>query len=231
MPTRFSTEAEFASPECIAEHVAVPGWRPEDRALVRLNMIASADGASDIFGLSGALGNADDKAVFAALRERADAVLVGMSTAVAEHYHAPAGGNLQIFVVATTPDISGDPELFASDRVTLVLPEDAGPAPEGVRTLRSGTARRVDLASVVATLAGRVVMMEGGPTLAGLMAAQGLVDELFLTVAPLVVGGRSSRIVHGPAADSAPWNFVHGFVDAPGYLFLRYARPGAAAAS
>jgi riboflavin biosynthesis pyrimidine reductase len=225
---RFSIEAEFASPECIAEHVALSSWRPEKRALVRLNMIASADGASEISGLSGALGNPDDKAVFAALRERADAVLVGMSTVVAEHYHAPAAGSLHIFVVATAPDISGDPELFASDRVTLVLPEDAGPAPEGVRTLRSGSARRVDLASVVATLAGKVVMMEGGPTLAGLMVAQGLVDELFLTIAPRVVAGPSSRIVHAADAEPAPWNFVHGFLDEPGYLFLRYARPGAA---
>ena len=227
---RFSIEAEFASPECVAEHVTVPEWRPENRALVRLNMIASSDGASDVSGLSGALGNPDDKALFAALRGRADAVLVGMSTAVAEHYHAPTG-DLQMFVVAPTPDISGDPDLFACDRVTLVLPEDAGPAPEGVRTLRSGRARRVDLASVVAMLAGKVVMMEGGPTLAGLMVAQGLVDELFLTIAPRVLGGRSPRIVHGPDADPAPWDFVHGFLDAPGYLFLRYARPGTPAAS
>jgi riboflavin biosynthesis pyrimidine reductase len=221
---RFSTEAEFASPECVAEHVALSAWRPEGRALVRLNMIASADGASEISGLSGALGNPDDKALFAALRERADAVLVGMSTVVAEHYHPPAAEHLHMFVVATSPDISGDPELFASDRVTLVLPHDAGPAPDGVRTLRSGTARRVDLAGVVATLAGKVVMMEGGPTLAGLMVADGLVDEVFVTVAPRLLAGHSARIVHGPDADPAPWNFVHGFLDAPGYLFLRYAR-------
>jgi riboflavin biosynthesis pyrimidine reductase len=227
---RFSTEPEFASPECVAEHVALPETRPAQRALVRLNMIASADGGSEIAGLSGALGNPDDKAVFAALRARADAVLVGMSTVVAEHYHPPTRGDLQMFVVATTADISGDADLFASERVTLVLPDDAGPAPEGVRTLRSGSGRRVDLAQVVESLAGKVVMMEGGPTLAGVMMAQGLVDEFFLTVAPRVIAGASSRIVHGPGADPDPWDFVHGFVDQPGYLFLRYARPVAAAA-
>jgi riboflavin biosynthesis pyrimidine reductase len=229
-PMRFSIEPEFASPDCIAEHVALPATRPAHRAFVRLNMIASADGGSEIAGLSGALGNPDDKAVFAALRAHADAVLVGMSTVVAEHYHAPTSGDLQMFVVATTSDISGDAELFASDQVTLVLPDDAGPAPDGVRTLRSGTDRRVDLASVVESLAGKVVMMEGGPTLAGVMISQGLVDEFFLTIAPRVVAGASARVVHGPGADTDPWDFVHGFVDRPGYLFLRYARPVAAAA-
>jgi len=62
-----------------------------------------------------------------------------------------------------------------------------------------------------------------------LMVAQGLIDEFFLTIAPRAVAGGSGRVVHGPDADPAPWDLVHGFVDAPGYLFLRYARPGAAA--
>ena len=227
---RFSTEAAFASPECIAEHVALPSTRDPDRAFVRVNMIASADGASEIAGVSGALGNPDDKGVFAALRACADVVLVGMSTVVSEHYHAPSRNDLRMFVVATEPDISGDPELFASDQVTLVLPDDAGPAPDGVRTFRSGAQRRVDLADVVAHLAGRVVMMEGGPTLAGVMFARGLVDEFFLTIAPRVVGGESTRVVHGAVADPAPWDLVHGFLDEPGYLFLRYARPGSPSA-
>ena len=59
---------------------------------------------------------------------------------------------------------------------------------------------------------------------------QGLVDEFFLTIAPRVVGGASARVVHGPGAETDPWDFVHGFLDQPGYLFLRYARPVAAAA-
>lgn len=51
------------------------------RGRVWLNLISSADGGSAIAGASGALGNRDDDAVFKALREQADAVLVGMSTA------------------------------------------------------------------------------------------------------------------------------------------------------
>jgi len=213
-------------PEVIAAHVALAVPMPTDRAFVRLNMISSADGGSALAGVSGALGNRDDHEVFGALRSHADVVLVGMATAVSEHYQAPTVPDQQIYVIASTPDISGAPDLFASGRATLVLPEDAGPAPLDVPTLRAGTGRRVDLRAVHAHLAGNVVMMEGGPRLAGLMVSLGLVDEMFLTLSPRVIAGDSTRVVHGLDADPTPWMFEHGFVDAQGYLFLRYARPG-----
>jgi riboflavin biosynthesis pyrimidine reductase len=213
-------------PEIIEAHVALSAPCPPDRAFVRLNMIASADGGSVLAGLSGGLSNRDDHAVFAALRDRADAVLVGMATAVAENYRPSQAPGQQIYVIASTPDVSGNPELFASGRATLVLPEDAGPAPRDVPTLRSGAGGRVDLQQVREVLSGQVVMMEGGPTLAGLMVSLGLVDELFLSIAPLVISGNSARVMHGVDADPTPWSFAHGFVDEQGFLFLRYARPG-----
>jgi riboflavin biosynthesis pyrimidine reductase len=211
----------------IAEHVALPEPRSRDGAFVRLNMIASADGGSSVAGLSGGLGNRDDHTVFGALRERADCVLVGMGTAVAEQYGAPAGPHLHIYVVATRPDISANARLFESGRATLVLPDDAPPAPEGVPELRAGTGGRVDLQRVVAVLAGKVILAEGGPSLAGTMIAGGLVDEFFLTVSPRVIAGSSARVVHGADAESGTWQLRHGFVDDEGFLFLRYARAGA----
>ena len=147
-------------------------------------MVASADGGSAVAGLSGGLGNRDDHAVFTALREGADAVIVGMSTTIAEQYHPPpASSNLQILVVASRPEIAANATLFASSRVTLVLPDDPRPAPDGVSELRAGAGGRVDLSRLLALLEGKVVMVEGGPTLAGTMMGLGLVDEFFLTVA------------------------------------------------
>jgi riboflavin biosynthesis pyrimidine reductase len=210
--------------DVIAAHVAVPAARPTDRGFVRLNMISSSDGGTAIAGVSGGLGNRNDHAVFAALRERADAVLVGMATVVAEHYQPPGGDDLQVLVIATKPDISGTPELFSSGRGTLVLPEDAAPAPPGVTELRVGTGGRVDLRALVARLDGQVIVLEGGPRIAGEMLALGLVDEFFHTVAPMAISGDSARLAHGPAADAAPWQLMHGFCDDAGYLFLRYAR-------
>jgi riboflavin biosynthesis pyrimidine reductase len=224
---RILAEPGTTPDQLIEEHVALAEPRPADRACFRLNMISSADGGSVLAGVSGGLGNRDDHAVFGALRAHADAVLVGMNTVVSEHYTVPAAPDLDILVVTGSPDVSGDPELFASGRATLVLPEDAGPAPAGVPTLRAGTGGMVDLRKIGELLAGKVVMMEGGPTLAGLMVSLGLVDELFLTVAPLVIAGNSARIAHGIDADPTPWRFEHGFLDEQGFLFLRYARPDA----
>jgi riboflavin biosynthesis pyrimidine reductase len=214
-----------ASKRVVGQHVALPKRRPVDRALVRLNMISSADGGSAVAGLSGGLGNRDDHAVFAALRDAADGVIVGLGTAVAEHYHAPTSSGLELFVIADTPDISGALTLFESDHVVLVLPEDAGPVThDHVRVLRSGRDGTADLRGVVAGLAGKVLVAEGGPMLAGALASLGLIDEFFLTVSPRVVAGESRRVVHGPDADPDPWHLAHGFVDEEGFLFLRYQR-------
>lgn len=209
----------------VAQHVALGASRPAGRALVRLNMIASADGGASLGGVSGALGGQGDHAVFAALRELADVVLVGMRTVVSEQYHAPTRPDARVFVVTSKPDVSGNAELFASGRATLVLPEDTGAAPSGVPTIRAGSGGRVDLTRIVADLAGTVVMLEGGPTLAGLMVARGLVDEFFLTVSPRLIAGDAARIAHGPDADPALWNLVHTFADDDDFLFLRYGRP------
>jgi len=214
-----------ASDAVVAKHVALPKVRPDDRAFVRLNMISSADGGSAVAGLSGGLGNRDDHAVFGALRDAADGVIVGLGTVVAEGYHPPpASSDLEIYVVADTSDVSGAAALFESHQVVLVLPEDAGPVAHDVRELRSGRGGMVDLGQVMTALAGKVIVAEGGPMLAGALASQGLIDEFFVTVSPRVIAGESRRVVHGPEADPNPWHLAHGFVDDESFLFLRYQR-------
>ena len=208
----------------VAEHVALPEERPTGRALVRLNMISSADGGSAVAGVSGGLGNRDDHAVYAALREGADGVVVGLGTVVAEHYRPPAQEHLRIYVVADVADVSGAAALFDSGTATLVIPEDAGPVPDGVPEIRGGSNGQVDLPHLMQELAGQVVVAEGGPTLAGVLASLGLIDEFFLTISPRVVAGGSGRVVHGPDADPNVWHLAHGFVDDDGFLFLRYVR-------
>ena len=77
---------------------------------------------------------------------------------------------------------------------------------------------------MTAALAGKVIVSEGGPTLAGLLAAEGLLDEFFVTIAPRVIAGNSARVAHGPEADASLWELAHGFLDDDGFLFLRYCR-------
>ena len=214
-----------ATPESAVEaHVALRESIPTDRAFFRLNMISSVDGGTAVGGVSGGLGNRDDHAVFAALRAQAGGCIVGLGTVIAEQYTVPVPPQLQLYVVSDTNDISGAEELFASGRATLVLPTSVGPVPEGVPELRAGDGQFVDLEVVAAALAGQVIVAEGGPTLAGLLAAQGLLDEFFVTIAPRVISGSSARVAHGPDADSSLWELVHGFVDDDGFLFLRYCR-------
>ena len=59
-----------------------PGGRPG----VRLNMIASVDGATTVAGVSGGLGGGADHELFALLRSLADVVLVAEGTVRAEGY-------------------------------------------------------------------------------------------------------------------------------------------------
>ncbi len=214
-----------ATPESAVEaHIALPESRPADRAFLRLNMISSVDGGTAVAGVSGALGNRDDHAVFAALRAQADVCLVGLGTVVAEHYRVPDPPQLQLYVVSDTNDLTGAEELFASGHATLVVPTSVGPVPDGVPELRAGDGEFVDLEAVASALAGQVVIAEGGPTLAGLLAAQGLLDEFFVTIAPRVIAGSSARVAHGPDADASLWELAHGFLDDDGFLFLRYCR-------
>ena len=214
-----------ATPESAVEaHVALPESIPTDRAFLRLNMISSVDGGTAVGGVSGGLGNRDDHAVFAALRAQADGCLVGLGTVLAEQYTVPVPPQLQLYVVSDTNDVSGAEELFASGRATLVVPTSVGPVPDGVPELRAGDGEFVDLQALCAALAGKVAVVEGGPTLAGLLAAQGLLDEFFVTIAPRVIAGSSQRVAHGPEADASLWELNHGFLDDDGFLFLRYCR-------
>jgi riboflavin biosynthesis pyrimidine reductase len=70
----------------------------------------------------------------------------------------------------------------------------------------------------------RAVMCEGGPTLHGSLQAAGLVDELFLTIAPKLGGEeRAPRIVEGALPEAVGMELVWLLED-EGELFARYRR-------
>jgi riboflavin biosynthesis pyrimidine reductase len=85
----------------------------------------------------------------------------------------------------------------------------------------------VDLARVVSALAMRGhtnVLSEGGPGVAAQLAAAGLLDEICLTVAPLLAAGAARRILNGPALGPPSVLELGHVLEADGYLFLRYLR-------
>jgi riboflavin biosynthesis pyrimidine reductase len=201
--------------------------RPPDRPWVGVCMITSLDGATVVDGTSGQLGNPTDAAVFAALRRAADVVLVGASTAVAESYGPPSQPGLRIGVVTTRGAVDPASPLYASGAGFLVMPEDGPPAPPSIEVVRAG-AGRVDLALALRRL-GEVatdpafVQAEGGSQLNGALLTSGCVDELDLTLAPVLVGGAAPRIIAGAPSTFDRYDLVHLGTD-DGYLYGRWVR-------
>jgi riboflavin biosynthesis pyrimidine reductase len=67
----------------------------------------------------------------------------------------------------------------------------------------------------------RALLCEGGPTLHGSLQALGLVDELFLTIAPKLSGGVAPRIIEGELPAVAELELAW-LLEEDGELFARY---------
>ena len=86
---------------------------------------------------------------------------------------------------------------------------------------------RVDLSAAMGRLRGemgiRTVLCEGGPGLHAQLQRGGLVDELFITMAPKLAGGPAPHILEGELASpielDLAWLLAH-----EGELFGRYRR-------
>jgi riboflavin biosynthesis pyrimidine reductase len=193
---------------------------------VRVNFVASADGAVAVGGLSTGLHAPGDREVFGVLRELADVVLVGAGTARAERYRGArstperrerrrARGRTPvppIAVVSTRGDLDPGAGLFTDTAVPPLVLTAAAHADDARDRLREAEVIAVsaddpqatDPDAVLAALADRGlsrVLCEGGPALFGSLLAAGRVDELCLSVAPQLAGGGIDRIVAGPALD------------------------------
>ncbi len=218
---------------------------PADRPFTVANFVMSADGRATIDGRSRGLGDDGDHAIFHCLREQVDAVLVGTGTLRAERYGRVLGkaerrqrridrgrsAEPLLVTVTRSGDIPRDIPLFAEPEARIVVFSVAMPdvtdcaAQIEVVTLEP---RELTLATVMRHLrnlhAVRTVLCEGGPTIFGELLQEGLVDELFLTIAPkLAGGGRGPTISSGtqltdPAQLRLVW--LLGGADS---LYLRYA--------
>jgi riboflavin biosynthesis pyrimidine reductase len=221
--------------DALAAHYAWPvGAVPS----VRVNFVSSTDGAVTVDGRSGGLGTAADKAVFGLLRRLADVVLVGAGTVRAERYggaRRPTRGRSTpppIAVVTGSADLDPQSRLFTDTRVPpLILTTEKAPA-ERRRALAAAGGEVVVLPRLtpdvlLAELGGRGlnrVLCEGGPSLLGVLQAADAVDELCLTVSPLLVAGDAGRIAHGPPGSPPRAMTLVGALLADDTLLLRYHR-------
>lgn len=211
---------------------------------LRVNFVASLDGAATVGGLSGPLNDPEDTAVLLALRQLADVVLVGAGTVRAEGYGGlglddaaqewrtqhglPALPRLA--VVTRTLDLDPGLPLFQGTRPILVAP--AG-APAERRERLSDVADlvlcgedEVDLTTALAELTAQglgQVLCEGGPELFASLVAVDAVDELCLTISPLIVSGSAPRIIRGGSQVTHRMRRAH-VIEGTDMLFLRYTR-------
>lgn len=227
------------------EGVTAAGGRP----WTVTNMVASVDGAMDLEGRSGGLSSPLDKEIFAALRSVADVVLVGAGTARTERYgpvrlredHATRRRARGQAAVPTLVVVSRSGRLDAD--LPLLDPavvDDASLRPV-VLTCAYGEASAerlgeratvwvcgdddVDLGAAMAQLGSQgvaTVLAEGGPTLNAALLSLGLIDELCLTHAPLLVGGPGGRIVAGDGAGLPVKVDLTQLCTSDGWLFGRW---------
>ena len=222
---------------------------PRERWL-RVNFVASADGAAYIDGRSDGLSSPGDKQVFGILRVLADVILVGAGTARVEEYkparRRPSLAELRegrpaaapIALITRTLGLNLASPLFAEappDARTIVITCAASDD-----SLRAETAKvadvivageeLVDLAAARAALEERGlprVLCEGGPHLFGDLAAAGLADELCLSLSPALAGPGAARIIEGTHLDAArPLALTQVIAADDGFLFCRYAAAG-----
>jgi riboflavin-specific deaminase-like protein len=236
----------FTDGDPLELYTAAERRSPPGRPWVVVNMVCTADGATaDPNGRSAGLGGPADREAFHTLRSLADVIVAGSSTVRAEKYgpaviaearqeERRARGQApvpRIAVVSRSLRLDPGMRLFTSGGPRPLVLTSATSDPEARERLAEvadvvvAGDDQVDWHRALAELGRRanagVVLVEGGPVVNGQLVG-GLIDELCLTIAPLLAGGDASRVAHGaPPAEMAQMSLAHVIED-DGHLLLRY---------
>jgi riboflavin biosynthesis pyrimidine reductase len=242
------TEAGEIGNDALVRSYAYPAVL--DRPYVRANFVSSVDGAVTLAGRSGGLSSEADQALFALLRALSEVVLVGAGTARVEGYRGvrfkPANAALRrrlglaahppIAVVSGSAAIDpGSGLITDTGTPTIVFTTEEAPAERRKALAAAGAdvivAGRswVDPALVVGELGERGlnrVLCEGGPHLFADLVMAGLIDEMCLTVAPVLLAGPAGRIAHGLGEPAPIGLHLASALHDKDNLLLRYVRSG-----
>jgi riboflavin-specific deaminase-like protein len=213
----------------------------DERPYVITNFAITLDGRATLHGRSGAIGSDADTQMLVGLRTKVDAVMIGAGTLRAERYgrvvpdpekrarrereglpHDPLA-----VIISGRLDVPWDAPLFTDGggRV-LIFTASETEAPE-TRTplwvVRHGGP--VDLGAALNHLrieqGVRSLLCEGGPILHAQLIELGLVDELFVTHAPKLAGGRGPTLAEGLPELERPLELAW-LLEKDGELFARY---------
>ncbi|HRD62463.1 dihydrofolate reductase family protein [uncultured Nocardioides sp.] len=182
-------------------------YAASDQPWLRVNMISTVDGAATgADGKSGGINNDADHRVFEALRRLCDVVLVGAGTAREEGYRDLSKPLVLVSRRGAVPPQLRDAEPGTVLMATCAAAEllDDARATLGEEQMLVLGHHRVDLAALKQALVDRGwtnILSEGGPHLLRDLLAEGVVDEVNLTVVPRVLGGLHPRITDGAPVD------------------------------
>lgn len=225
---------------------------PDDPATpwLQANFVSSADGAVTLDDRSEGLSHPADKRVFLLGRELADVVLVGAGTVRAENYRGVRSGAQRrarrrerglaevppIAVVTASADLDPDAALFTDTEMPpIVITTAAAPAVRKRRLTDAGAEVVIageDLVDPPAAIEAldarglRRIDCEGGPRLFGELLAHDLVDQLCLTIAPLLAGAGPGRIAAGTHPSPPREMRVESILHEDGFTLFRYRRAG-----
>jgi riboflavin biosynthesis pyrimidine reductase len=196
--------------------LASAGSSGRERPYVVLNMVATVDGRATLDGRSGPLSDPADRALFHALRAAVDAVMAGAGTMRTERYgpivpdperrrlraerglaERPLACVVSAGLAGLTPEL---PLLADADSRVIVLTPSSRTLPAVTADVDYVRARAqdgsLDLTAALVELHDRMhvrtLLCEGGPHLNAQLLSAGLVDELFLSISPLLGGGGDS---------------------------------------
>jgi riboflavin biosynthesis pyrimidine reductase len=217
---------------------------PPERPYVIANMITSVDGRAVLDGGTESLAGETDRRLMGELRGQVDAVMVGTRTIAIERYRPLARTPerrerrtrlglepVPLAVTATrTMDLPAESPLFQdreSHVIVLTSSDRKPPASAAKITVERLPGPELDLGAASTRLreshAVRSLLVEGGPTLLAAMARAGVLDELFLTVAPKLVGGGRGPTILESALPGDPMDAtLRSAIREGSYLFLRY---------
>jgi riboflavin-specific deaminase-like protein len=221
------------------------------RPYVVLNMVATLDGRATLGGRSGPISDDADRALFHGLRSVVDGVMAGAGTVRAERYgpivrdldtrrlRLERGLREQPLACVVSAVLRFPPDLpllcDSESEVAFLTPSEAS-LPETAARVEYVRARRedgsLDLPAALAELHDRLhvrtLLCEGGPHLNSELLCAGLVDELFLSVAPLLAGEDPAderpplRILAGSDFDPPLAPELLSVLEHDSHLFLRY---------
>lgn len=232
-----------ANDAALLAHYAI---RDRTSQRVRANFIASLDGAATRDGRTAGLNNEDDKRVFDVLRTLCDVVLVGAGTLRVEGYadlrleeqaaawRVARGLPPHPTLAIVSANLHLDPTMAALARAParpIIITLERSPLQKRDELSRAadvlvcGT-ESLDTGAMLAALRQRglnQVLCEGGPQLFGTLVAADCVDELCLTLSPVLENGGAGRITAGAAPTPRAMRLMQ-VISAGDMLMLHYAR-------